>query len=99
MTFYICKEKLKLSNCFDLNLQIPPTQDWKCSTIDVVVQSNIGGNWVDLMTLDPSQTEFEVDNLIPCSLYEYRVQLSNKDETVFSGILTFRAQAEGTPHF
>ncbi|XP_071844289.1 uncharacterized protein [Apostichopus japonicus] len=67
-----------------VNVQIPPTQDWKCSNITVYFQEEDRGEWMEEEELDPLEREIQIDDLIPCSAYNYRVRLSNYHETVFS---------------
>ncbi|PIK35165.1 putative receptor-type tyrosine-protein phosphatase F, partial [Apostichopus japonicus] len=78
-----------------VNVQIPPTQDWKCSNITVYFQTEDRGKWMKEEELDPWEREIQIDDLIPCSAYNYRVRLSNYHETVFSNVSTVNTKAEG----
>ncbi|XP_071844274.1 phosphatidylinositol phosphatase PTPRQ-like isoform X3 [Apostichopus japonicus] len=78
-----------------VNVRIPPTQDWKCSNITVYFQAEVRGEWMEEEELDPWEREIQIDDLIPCSTFNYRVRLSNYHETVFSNVSTVNTTAEG----
>ncbi|XP_071852125.1 uncharacterized protein [Apostichopus japonicus] len=76
-------------------VQYPSVEERNCRTVSATLQQRLeGGNWENVTSVMLDETSIRVEDLIPCSSYRYRVQISSTGGEGNSGAVDVETKAE-----